>query len=160
LDKRENETGKDKGFENSTTFLREWLLPRCWVAFSGLVGDNQYAALGLMLLGTLARLGRVLGLDLKSEVADEGVDVGGEQGREESVVELGHESGWVDEDCGVPVAREEMVKIEETQSKESERAHEKTDGETVILKAEKPPAKVKRRKKNLDAIDELFSGLL
>src|SRR5438477_6991722 len=40
--------------------LTRFHLPR---AFSTVVADNQYAALGLMLLGTLARIAKIMGLE-------------------------------------------------------------------------------------------------
>jgi ribonuclease MRP protein subunit RMP1 len=157
----ESEKEKEKeGFEKRTRFLREWLLPRCWEAFSGLVGDNQYAALGLMLLGALARLGRVLGLDLKAEKAAGELNVGSEASREENMAVLGNEGVRVDEDLGVPLAREEIVETAEAQTKQNEKENARLQGEAAVVETEKLPPKKKRKKKHYDAIDELFSGLV
>jgi ribonuclease MRP protein subunit RMP1 len=154
----ESEKEKEKeGLEKRTRFLRECLLPRCWEAFSGLVGDNQYAALGLMLLGTLARLGRVLGLDLKAEEVVGDLDVGSEASREENMAVLGNEDVRVDEDLGVPLAREDIVGTAEAQN---EKENTRLQGETAVVETEKLPPKKKRKKKHRDAIDELFSGLV
>jgi ribonuclease MRP protein subunit RMP1 len=161
LAESEKEKEKEKeGFEKRTSFLREWLLPRCWEAFSGLVGDNQYAALGLMLLGALARLGRVLGLDLKAEEAAGEPNVGHEASREENMAVLGHEGVRVDEDLGVPLAREEIVETAEAQKKQNEKENARSQGEAAVVETEKLPPRKKRKKKHRDAIDELFSGLV
>jgi ribonuclease MRP protein subunit RMP1 len=152
--------GKNEGgTEERVRFLRERLIPRCWVAFSGVVGDNQYAALGLMLLGTLGRLGRVVGWEGDEqgmvEVVDVRVDVGQarEMGRRED--EDVHA-----EDLGVPLLREEVMQTEEAQTKENEKKHVRSESEAVSVETDKLAAKKKPGKKHRDAIDELFSSLI
>ena len=157
--------GMEKEMEERTRFLRERLIPRCWVAFSGLVGDNQYAALGLMLLGTLGRLGRVVGWggEGEVEVAEEVVVVKEEVGGVGQEEEMQQQKGWgmeVEEDLGVPLLREEVMQTEEAQTKENEKMHVRPESEAVSAEAENVPAKKKRKKKHRDAIDELFSSLI
>jgi ribonuclease MRP protein subunit RMP1 len=75
--------------EDRVKFMRTWLEERAYVAFSNLVADNQYAAMGLFLLGTLARvrtltgpLGRERGGDEdKDEAVEEVAGMGIEKGR-------------------------------------------------------------------------------
>ena len=53
-------------------------MPRAYLAFSQVVADNQYASLGLMLVGTLAKVKKVIE-SLRGEsgrVSDEGLQGG------------------------------------------------------------------------------------
>jgi hypothetical protein len=70
---------------------------------------------------------------------------------------LGNEGVRVDEDLGVPLAREEIVGTAEAQN---EKENTRLQGETAVVETEKLPPKKKRKKKHRDAIDELFSGLV
>jgi ribonuclease MRP protein subunit RMP1 len=155
--------GEKSNWEKRISFLRARILPRCWVAFSGLVGDNQYAALGLMLLGTLGRLGRVVGWVREGEVGEEVVvvkeEVGG-IGQEEEVEQENGGGMEVEEDLGVPLLREEVMQTKEAQIKENEKKPVRVESEAVSAKTEKAAAKKKRKKKHHDAIDELFSSLI
>lgn len=89
------------------------------------------------------------------------LDVVGEGAREEPVAKLAQDGVRVDEDLGVPLAREEIAETEEAQSKEDEKEHVRSEGKAAVVETERLPAKKKRKKKkHHDAIDELFSGLL
>ncbi|POS87088.1 hypothetical protein EPUL_000488 [Erysiphe pulchra] len=46
--------------EQRIEFLQRFLLPKCHLAFGNLIADNQYAVLGLMLMGLLASLNDIL----------------------------------------------------------------------------------------------------
>jgi len=155
----EEEVEKEMG--ERLRYLKERLIPRCWIAFSGVVGDNQYAALGLMLVGTLGRLGRVVGWEGEGEGEGEVVDVKVDVSQ---VQEMGRQEGEDmhagEEDLGVPLLREEIMQTEEAQIKEDEKKHMRSESEAVSAETEKLPAKKKRKKKHRDAIDELFSSLI
>jgi ribonuclease MRP protein subunit RMP1 len=59
--------------EDRVEFIRTWLEERWYVSFSNLVADNQYAAMGLFLLGTLARVRTLIGGLGRERVGDEEV---------------------------------------------------------------------------------------
>jgi ribonuclease MRP protein subunit RMP1 len=59
--------------EDRVEFMRTWLEERWYVSFSNLVADNQYAAMGLFLLGTLARVRTLIGGLGRERVGDEEV---------------------------------------------------------------------------------------
>ncbi|KAL3448636.1 hypothetical protein BJX65DRAFT_275289 [Aspergillus insuetus] len=44
-------------------YLAEWIVPKCYVAFSGVVADVQFSPLGTVLLATLAQLSYSIGID-------------------------------------------------------------------------------------------------
>ena len=143
-------------------------------AFSAVVADNQYAALGLMLLGTLARIKtliRPLGkeVDDEPEVEVEGKPEGldkntgddfGEVVKREELQSLGVEEGngrhmehQEDEDNGVQNRKS---------TEKRKRANETSDSHkqaTVERTPMKPPKKKKRRKHG-DALDDLFDSLI
>jgi ribonuclease MRP protein subunit RMP1 len=154
---KRNQEEVEKEMGERLRYLKERLVPRCWIAFSGVVGDNQYAALGLMLVGTLGRLGRVVGWEGEGEVVDVKVDVSKvqEMGRRE-----GEDVHAGEEDLGVPLLREEVMQTEEAQTKEDEKKDMRSESEAVSAETEKLPAKKKRKKKHHDPIDELFSSLI
>ncbi|KAE9374371.1 hypothetical protein N431DRAFT_503242 [Stipitochalara longipes BDJ] len=57
--------------ESRVRFLRMWVFGDCFQAFSNLVADNQYSALGLVLLGSLARVKSILAQLVEEEDAAE-----------------------------------------------------------------------------------------
>lgn len=115
--------------------------------FGAVVADNQYAPLGLMLLGTLARLNKIImPLQRKPEVL---------------VPVVAQKKVSMIEDIGEPVMRETQLDLENKEEPKAE--HEKLD--TKSKKVARPtdnttskPPKKKRKKGN--AIDDLFSGLV
>ncbi|RKF63372.1 putative ribonuclease mrp protein subunit rmp1 [Erysiphe neolycopersici] len=46
--------------DQRTEFMQLFLVPKCHLAFENLIADNQYAVLGLMLMGLLANLNDIL----------------------------------------------------------------------------------------------------
>jgi len=57
------------------SFMGEWLVGECFLAFSNLVADNQYSVLGLLLLGSLARVKSILGRLMEDEDQEGSVNV-------------------------------------------------------------------------------------
>ena len=149
--------------ERRAAFLGDVLIGRCYAAFGGLVADNQYAALGLMLVGCLARVGRVVG-GLRGEVkVSERVEGGSLEGEGK------------DQDLGEVVSREEAASEEATKVQNTEEGED-----NVALKRSKPEKRSvmadetknsagedstatkcpKKKRKKGDAFDDLFSGLI
>ncbi|KAJ9612205.1 RNase MRP subunit [Cladophialophora chaetospira] len=56
-------------------WLREVLVPRAYLSFSGLVGDVQFANLGVVLMGLLADVVSVVGSPTSDEGSDDGAGV-------------------------------------------------------------------------------------
>ncbi|KFY81700.1 hypothetical protein V500_11172 [Pseudogymnoascus sp. VKM F-4518 (FW-2643)] len=85
--------------ETRVVFLREEVVPRCYLAFSTVVADNQYASLGLMLMGCLARLNKLISFPKdEDEEVDEVVNV--EKTTSSHVLHV--------EDFGEAISREEL----------------------------------------------------
>lgn len=137
----------------------------CIRAFSALTADNQYAALGLMLMGTLARMQRVIGSLRKKE--EPGEDLIGEGGGESLVgnneLDLGEVVKRVDtegEIAGEPSAPEEQgvdgsrVKKAKKRGGMVKDTHQE-DKETSSTPSKRP----KKKRKKRDAFDELFDRL-
>jgi ribonuclease MRP protein subunit RMP1 len=158
--------------------LREWgkgLMRSVYRAFSNLVADNQYATLGLLLLGVLARVRSVIrpfGRDVKE---DESL-IGNESG---VVSQLGSGDG---NDLGEVVEREE-VGASCDMERSSKVAHADHDDEDENMKSKKlkkkkrkstgaedaskdmaakstPSKRPKKKRKKGDAFDDLFSSLI
>jgi len=142
-----------------------------------LVADNQYSALGLMLIATLARVQYLIhpfGKDADDELVIEELDA--QNLNSEIEIEMG--------DLGEVVSREEISKVGVDDEDENEKMQEDTEVEVVAKKPvkrrkvekvkeevgkkeenvgvdEKPAKKAKKkRKKGGDAFDDLFAGLL
>jgi ribonuclease MRP protein subunit RMP1 len=120
LETAETYSSKKKGEENKyvkaarervevrVAFLRERVIGDAYLAFSNLVADNQYSALGLALLGSLARVQSVLGQLVRSE-KEVNIEVveeakGGESQR----------SNARGDDLGEPVKREQIPDFEDS----------------------------------------------
>ncbi|KAI1417841.1 hypothetical protein F5Y13DRAFT_63175 [Hypoxylon sp. FL1857] len=55
--KRDNDDGRaEKKARGHVKWLRDVLVPKCYLAFSQLTADNQFATLGVVLLGALAQV--------------------------------------------------------------------------------------------------------
>ncbi|PVH85421.1 hypothetical protein DL98DRAFT_568206 [Cadophora sp. DSE1049] len=158
--------------EERVEFLERWVVPKCFLAFSNVVADNQYAALGLMLMGTLARVQTAL-----KELGREREDGDGEGAVDEKEISREEKEGDAREteaDLGVVVSREAVLRTEgddddEVQLKKSkklkrrERAEKEEEGAAgAEAGGDAPPAKrpKKKRKKGGDALDDLFAGLI
>ncbi|KAH6715227.1 hypothetical protein BKA61DRAFT_655519 [Leptodontidium sp. MPI-SDFR-AT-0119] len=160
--------------EEHVEFMEVWVLPKCFLAFSNLVADNQYAALGLMLMATLARVRSVLRVLGNGKEKESGNESGDEEGKGDAREVLAAEP-MVDAretDLGEVVGREEIVGIEGEdgglvvkkikkikKKKRRERAEEEESdagAETVPAPAKRP----KKKRKKGDAFDDLFAGLI
>ncbi|RKF56454.1 putative ribonuclease mrp protein subunit rmp1 [Golovinomyces cichoracearum] len=60
-----------RNFELRIDFIRARLIPKCYLAFSNLIADNQYAVLGLMLMGTLASVKNIMQMLIPEEEKNE-----------------------------------------------------------------------------------------
>ncbi|KAL3425652.1 hypothetical protein PVAG01_02443 [Phlyctema vagabunda] len=143
--------------EQRAEFLLDILLERCYLAFSGVVANNQYSALGLMLLANLARVARLVkGL----RRVEERVEVEAE----------GHESPSrefeVKEDLGVKIERKTESQVGEDDEVMAKRQKEKkrplSDQDEEDATRELPAKKVKKKKKKKggDIFDDLFDSLM
>lgn len=155
-------------------------------AFSTVVADNQYASLGLMLMGCLARLNKLISMPREREEEEEADKV-------DQAENTASRNMFRGEDLGEEVSREEMVKSvsKDTESlttlkkgkrnvdtssfgkalavteagsiskgEEALKTVEMTASTTTSSKTAtlKPPKK--KRKKGGDEFDELFSSLI
>ncbi|CAI7583726.1 unnamed protein product [Penicillium viridicatum] len=121
------------------------VIPRCYIAFSTVVADNQFSTLGIVLLAALARLSKITGIShqLKMQPVSKAkmIPVAKE--------DLGERIRRIDT---VPLAPIKASKA----SKVSMGSKVATEEPTEKLKDGSKPTK-KKKKKN--AIDDLFSGL-
>ncbi|ATZ58792.1 hypothetical protein BCIN_16g04770 [Botrytis cinerea B05.10] len=173
---RERKEREERELQSLVKFIQEDVVPGCYLAFSQLVANNQYATLGLMLMGCLARLYKVLGalrVLTAEEIAEQaGVVKETPQLNEAEIVEDMGEKIMRD----VPVSEvEDSQTVErkeedDTDVKKAKPKKRKQDGEVVESKASKlasssdsipaKPPKKKRKKKGGDAIEDLFAGLI
>lgn len=143
-------------------FVTDVLLGRCYLAFSVVVQDSQFAALGIVLLGVLASVGKELelprvvvekisGISLRQTGVDRGEVVAreyrspkpGSGGDVEEVIEKSA--------VGKGNAREANGRKEVEMQKESHGAARSSTSSTE--------KKVKKKKGKKSAIDDLFAGL-
>ncbi|TGO49684.1 hypothetical protein BOTNAR_0421g00070 [Botryotinia narcissicola] len=172
---RERKEREERELQDLVRFIQEDVVPGCYLAFSQLVANNQYATLGLMLMGCLARLYKVLGA-LRVLTAEE---IAEQAGVVKETPQLNEAE--IEEDMGekivrdVPVSEmEDSQKVErkeedDTDIQKAKPKKRKQDGEVVEPKTSKlassnstpaKPPKKKRKKKGGDAIEDLFSGLI
>lgn len=150
-------------------------------AFSNLTADNQYATLGLMLLGCLARVRMVVRpfgkqtivneelIEIKADESVEMVDGNdlGEVIKREDIPSQKHalvedESDSVEKELELRQATKKTKKIAVVGDEPSKKRKvtvqaEATEKKTTTLLAAKPP---KKKRKKGDAFDDLFSGLV
>jgi ribonuclease MRP protein subunit RMP1 len=159
-------------------FIRDVLLERCYGAFSSVVRDVQFAALGVVLMGVLARVGREVGLpvpvvqevevvsgvSLRQTGVDRGVVVrrewrGGGVETETAVVAGDGDHGEGREESesvkGSGIEQEEVGAYEEI--KEGSREIRRADSVTA---SSSRTGKGKRNRGKKSAIDDLFAGLV
>jgi ribonuclease MRP protein subunit RMP1 len=145
-------------------------------AFSNLVADNQYSALGLTLLGSLARVRSVMGklledeeegvaeAEVRDETSMQGVEIGDDLGevvsREEILGDVKDSRDDVDEE----VEFEQKKSGEQEEGEPSEETQKPTIAKPLkrmkiqeTATASKPP---KKKRKRGDAFDDLFSSLI
>jgi ribonuclease MRP protein subunit RMP1 len=150
------------------------LVPKWFAAFSQIVADKRFAALGLVLLAALGRMCKITGvLERIEEGADEDVRLAlakfadGEGGRAlrgfDAHVNEMEEVGEESDDVGTVVARVEDEESAEFMVDAGDGApktglHERA---SPVLEVEgvAPKRKRKTRSKKGDAIDDIFAGL-
>ncbi|KAI9049528.1 hypothetical protein LZ554_006557 [Drepanopeziza brunnea f. sp. 'monogermtubi'] len=162
-----NENGEAEGkyvraarerVERRVCFLEEWIVEKCYLAFSNVIADQRYAVLGLFLMATLARVQAV--------VEQWSVGVGGdregqEQGKQqEGQIERALEGAPGDElDLGEVVTRESVLEEAEAVAASEPREKRRAAHEAGLSDPSKPK-KQKKKKKGGDAFDDMFAGLL
>ncbi|THV51397.1 hypothetical protein BGAL_0112g00180 [Botrytis galanthina] len=172
---RERKEREERELQSLVKFIQEDVVPGCYLAFSQLVANNQYATLGLMLMGCLARLFKVLGA-LRVLTAEEIAEQAGvvKETPQLNEVEIGEDMGEkIVRDVPVSEA-EDSQKVErkeedDTDIQKAKPKKRKQDGEVVEPKTSKlassdstlaKPPKKKRKNKGGDAIEDLFAGLI
>ncbi|KAF7886704.1 uncharacterized protein EAF02_003351 [Botrytis sinoallii] len=172
---RERKEREERELQSLVRFIQEDVVPVCYLAFSQLVANNQYATLGLMLMGCLARFYKVLGA-LRVFTAEEIAEQAGvvKETPQLNEAEIGEDMGEkIVRD--IPVSEmEDSQKVErkegdDTDIQKAKPKKRKQDGEVVEAKTSKltssdstpaKPPKKKRKKKGGDAIEDLFAGLI
>ncbi|KAL4914290.1 hypothetical protein BDW62DRAFT_146988 [Aspergillus aurantiobrunneus] len=142
--------------------LADRILPRCYVAFSAVVADVQFATLGTVLLATLARLSKSTWIDkeFKSHppigTSQENVSLphnNMSKGKED-IGEVLPRTEWTLDVVRRPVAQQKpRLVLGNTGSPSSQKPNA-----AQTLDAANP--KKGKQKKKKDAIDDLFDGLL
>ncbi|KAL4976196.1 hypothetical protein BDW66DRAFT_59310 [Aspergillus desertorum] len=139
--------------------LANRILPKCYLAFSVVIADVQFSALGTVLLATLARLSKSTGIDRESKL--------------QFPVKTSHEPVPVShtgtrtelEDKGEALSRpveesEEVQGYEMQQTLQPVLAVSNKSSASRTLSATKPKRKKEKKKQKKNAIDEIFDGLL
>ncbi|KAI1085721.1 hypothetical protein F5B20DRAFT_519445 [Whalleya microplaca] len=182
--KREDDAREEKA-RGHVRWLRDVLVPKCYLAFSQLTADNQFATLGVVLLGALAQVhavcvmlvGEAQGTDEDSlppasATLDHGTNK--EEPSSSSLTSRPSSQG------GVVISRDEVAKAEKlrktpgiSQARSLDRSQLGKDDEISVSKQQKAsmvstkkggpekeakPAKKKKAKKG-DEFDDLFKGL-
>ncbi|KAJ6149958.1 hypothetical protein N7471_001157 [Penicillium samsonianum] len=128
--------------------LATHVIPRCYIAFSTVVADNQFSTLGIVLLAALARLSKITGIsELKQPVTS--------KSKFTPIVakeDLGERIRRIDNAPLPPVKISSDSKV----SKFSKASKVSEPTEKLTEDVSKSTSK-KKKKKN--AIDDLFSGL-
>jgi ribonuclease MRP protein subunit RMP1 len=177
--------GREKGLEVQKRevegFVRETLIARCYLAFSTVVQDSQFAALGVVLMGVLASVGKEIGLprvevekitgvSLRQTGVDKGEVVGREYGspkpRREDAEEVVERSMIVAKEK----KKEDMMENEVRTVKFAKGKHDvgedtnasaTVDMDTAASFTSTAKRKYTRKKKGKkNAIDQLFASLI
>ncbi|KAJ5204057.1 uncharacterized protein N7498_004936 [Penicillium cinerascens] len=123
--------------------LASHLIPRCYLAFSTVVADTQFATLGIVLLAALARLAKATGVDSKMAAQ-----------AQPKIKKITPVVSTAD-DRGERVSRNECDALSgPAKAPVSKTTAKPTDDKSSA----KRTTKSSKRKKN--AIDDLFSGLM
>ncbi|KAJ5882189.1 uncharacterized protein N7529_000861 [Penicillium soppii] len=133
--------------ESQKQHLAAHIIPRCYMAFSTVVADNQFSTLGIVLMAALARLSKVTGIsrEMKMQVAP------GKTTKKASPVTM-------TEDLGERVCREDDALM--TRPVHASRPVDKKSASKEKPEKDRSSSKsVKKTKKKKNAIDDLFSGL-
>ncbi|KAL4871960.1 hypothetical protein BDV12DRAFT_3796 [Aspergillus spectabilis] len=150
-----NNQGNSHSSESYKRRLSDQIIPKCYMAFSVVVADVQFSALGTVLFATLARLSKSTRIDkeLKSRSRIDTWPANATSSR------MGISNG--NEDVGEALTRDEEAPnllIPETQ--QTMTATTRKSSATKVLDTAKPKKKKKKKKKKKNAIDDLFDGLL
>ncbi|KAK0251475.1 RNase MRP subunit [Friedmanniomyces endolithicus] len=164
--------------KQTLAFWRDALVPKWQHAFSQVAADGRFAVLGLVLLGTLAEVCRIVGITAAFEVlgqteVEKVLERFTEEGFEERNDVRPSISGGQAEDVGELVTRHfvgldvpstpPVAEAGVKQAQASQQLTQSTPRRNGLKPSSKssvePPAKTRRRGKKGDAIDDLFSGL-
>ncbi|KAJ5675893.1 hypothetical protein N7462_008790 [Penicillium macrosclerotiorum] len=126
--------------------LASYLIPKCYLAFSSVVADNQFSTLGVVLLAALSRASKAMAIKFERGV------------RPQPSVTQNLNATSSGEDRGERVIRGDVESLPEPN--QTRQMLPKTVQNSAIDKIpnRKGMKKTSKRKKN--AIDDLFSGLL
>ncbi|KAJ5362282.1 hypothetical protein N7541_003126 [Penicillium brevicompactum] len=127
--------------------LAAHIIPRCYVAFSTVVADNQFSTLGVVLLAALARLSKITGISQEMKK------------RSTTSKARNPASAVIQEDLGERIRRVEDVSLPSVPPSalpppNKAGPEEKSTKDRSALKS------AKKTKKKKNAIDDLFSSLL
>ncbi|KAJ5173965.1 uncharacterized protein N7500_001896 [Penicillium coprophilum] len=134
--------------------LANHIIPRCYIAFSTVVADNQFSTLGIVLLAALARLSKITGIShqLKVQPVASKAKIAPAVPKED----LGERIRRTDDAPLNPVkVLQSDAKISEV-SKPSKVSKQKS---TKKLTEDSTLKTTSKKKKKKNAIDDLFSGL-
>ncbi|KAJ5825512.1 hypothetical protein N7474_002650 [Penicillium riverlandense] len=137
--------------ESHRQHLVTHLIPRCYLAFTTVVADNQFSALGIVLMATLARIVKAAGINLGRPTATRTKKSLQKTTTITPVEDLGEQMRRGDDNQGQATGRAPSDPRVDGQRQSAE----STDGPTK--RTTKTKTKTKKRK---NAIDDLFSGLL
>ncbi|KAJ5932715.1 hypothetical protein N7516_007204 [Penicillium verrucosum] len=117
------------------------IIPRCYIAFSTVVADNQFSTLGIVLLAALARLSKITGISHQLKM---------QPVRKSKIIPVAKE------DLGERIHRIDTVPLVPVKISLSDSTASAKEKPTEKLQE---VSKTKKKKKNKNAIDDLFSGL-
>ncbi|KAJ5246937.1 hypothetical protein N7468_001920 [Penicillium chermesinum] len=120
--------------------LINYVIPKCYMAFSSVVADNQFATLGVALLATLARLAKAIGFN------------------QELKAQTRHESRTFATKPCIEDRGERVQRINANAGTSSTARQAK--GPTPSTAKTRSKKKSSKHKSTKNAIDDLFSGLL
>ncbi|KAI9718972.1 MAG: hypothetical protein M1812_003857 [Candelaria pacifica] len=165
-------------------YMREILIPKCHLAFSSVVADNQFSALGLVLLSSLARISKLIGSGRQVHTAKQPDPVNGSGLIADPLTSRGQDLGEVVSRDASPrgngppaVAGSTATLVREgiptsgTELQEPGCLHYVRDKNNQLVLEQKivpttrhKPTRNKRRRqpqgRSVNAIDALFEGLL
>ncbi|PBP20535.1 putative ribonuclease mrp protein subunit rmp1 [Diplocarpon rosae] len=172
IEEREQARGKEKGkyvkaaeetVGMRVRFLEEMIVPKCFTAFSNVVADGQYAALGLFLVATLASVQTVMRRLVRSEVGR--AEVMDEKYAPKSARDL--MMNLTEVDLGEAVTREDVMNGADVATPEPGKEEKKMWKQPMVdigdeYELQTPPKKraKTKRKKGGDAFDIMFAGLI
>ncbi|PQE13929.1 ribonuclease mrp subunit rmp1 protein [Rutstroemia sp. NJR-2017a BBW] len=162
---RERERKREEDIQVAVRFMLARVVSGCYLAFSQLVADNQYATLGLMLMGCLARFHRILvGLKVatEEEVEEKAVEDVKKETKVDDIVEDLGEKIVRDQPRGEIDGSSHKGKVQEDEPMEikTSKPKKRKEEDQLLERNDAKPAKKKRKKKGGDAFDDLFDSLM